>query len=232
MFATTRWTLVQIAGGETADAQQALEQLCSIYWRPIYAYLRRQMHSQHDAEDLTQEFFALLLRRKIFARVAPGSSTFRSFLLTALKHHVMDTRSRDRAQKRGGGVPVFSLSNLNGEEQLSAASVATAPEIAFDRRWAELVIERAHHRLRQDYERREDERTFDALIPFLRGDPPENAYQTAAGELGSRLETIRLAVHRLRKRFRDSLRAEIAQTVGSEAEVDDELKYLLRAVSG
>lgn len=232
-FVTTEWGLIRSAVGSTSpEAQAALERLCRSYWRPIYAYLRRLGRTSQDAEDLTQEFFLLLLRREIFARVAPGQGRFRTFLLVALKHHLLDQDQRARALKRGGSFRIVSLDDFAREEIVeNAVARSGAPDAIFDRRWAELIVERALTRLAREYERREDLPTFEALREFLRTEPDEFACRDVGARLGIKVETLRVAVHRVRKRYRIAIREEIAQTVAEDSDIESEMRHLLSALS-
>lgn len=232
-FPTTRWGLV--AGMEQqTEADAALAQLCAIYWRPIYSYLRRTGHHTHDAQDITQEFFALVLRRELFARVTPGGGAkLRTFLLTALGHHLHDLSRLRCAQKRGSGVPLVSLDDFASEDASALdVPVAADPGGAYDRRWAGLVFERAVQRLAESYALRGKSAQFEILRVFLTLDPEGQHERSvaAAGKLGMSMEALAAAVCRLRKRFRAALRTEVAATVAADADVEDEMRYLRRSL--
>lgn len=228
-FDTTRWSLV-IAAGDSADprAHEALESLCGIYWRPIYAYLRGHGHKRHEAEDLTQGFFVKLLEKGTIGRARSERGKFRTFLLTALKNYLSDVRGRESAQKRGGGRLVISLDASEDEKWATQEpSHEETPERLFDRRWAGTVLERVLARIEQETAGTAGQERFAALRPFL-SSGEAGAYAEVARTLGIGESAVRVGVHRMRRRFGELLRDEIAQTVASPAEVDDELRELQR----
>jgi RNA polymerase sigma-70 factor (ECF subfamily) len=232
-FTTTHWSMVLAAGATVAPAaQEALERLCRAYWYPLYAFVRRVGNSSADAQDLTQGFFAYLLEHHLVARADPQAGRFRSFLLGSLKHFLAHEHERATALKRGGGQPVFSLDQFDPEERyaLEPSDPAT-PESIFDQRWALQQIENALSRLRADYASSERGALFDLLKDYVWGD--KNAFTLA--EIAARLdlteEAIKKSVQRLRQRFRDCLRAEVAQTVATPDQIDDELRHLRAALS-
>jgi len=233
-FATTRWSLVAAAGAaDSPAARQALATLCETYWYPLYAYLRRRGHTAEDAQDLTQAFFAALLEKGYLRAADPERGRFRSFLLTALKRFAAKERDRARAQKRGGGAALISLDLQAGERRYALEPTDDwAPERAYERRWALALLERVMARLRQQYARAGRERLFDCLKVFLAGESGAPSHQQAAAELGITEGAVKVAVHRLRRRYRAVLRSEVAQTVADPAEVDDELALLLTALRG
>jgi RNA polymerase sigma-70 factor (ECF subfamily) len=227
-FRTTHWSLVLRAGAESApDSHAALESLCRAYWYPIYVYVRRLGHGPAEAEDLTQEFFARLLRLKSFGDVAPHKGKFRTFLLASLKHFLSDARDAARAAKRGGGVPVLSLEQFAAEERyrLEPATDA-APDVLFDRRWMLALLERAFNGLRDEYAAAGRARQFEVLKEFLQNPTADGDYDRVATALGLSSGAVAVAVHRLRQRYRDRVRTEIAQTVNSPEELADELRQL------
>lgn len=230
-FASTRWSLIAAADPLLPSANAALENLCELYWRPIYAFLRRKGLTRQDAQDTTQEFFAIVLRREFFSRVRPGTTKFRSFLLTALTNHLRDQERSKRALKRGGATLTLPLEEVAAEEIAVQKFHRGEPEAVFDRRWAELVVARTVEDLRGEFLRKGKGPMFEALQVFL-SQQPESA---VAAEIGARLsmtqEALATAVHRLRKRFRVVLRMEIARTVASDADIDGEMRYLLLALS-
>ncbi len=233
-FEATRWSIVVAAGRGTADSQnahEALEHLCTAYWYPLYAFVRRQGHSPHDAQDLTQEFFARLLARNFLDDADPAKGRFRSFLLGAVKHFLSDEWDRARAQKRGGGVRPISLDAESAETRyrLEPADESSAEKI-YEQRWALALLDEVLKRLRDEFIRDGKEDVFEALKPALTGAkiPPAEI----AGRLGVKEGAVRTAVHRLRTRYRDLLRAEIAETVASPAEVDAEMQHLFAALAG
>ncbi len=233
-FLTTRWSVVLAAGGcGSEDARAALEHLASSYWFPLYAYVRRRGFGEHEARDLTQGFFALLLERDDLASASPDKGRFRAYLLTALKHYLANERERARAAKRGGERPPLSLDAASADTgwALEPRDDET-PERAYERAWATAVLERALERLREDYERRGDAALFEALRPILAPGSDGKPYAVIAAELGTTEGALKVAVHRLRRRFGASLRAEIADTVADPAAVDDEVHHLFQALAG
>ena len=227
-FATTHWSVVLLADHSSPTAASgALEKLCRSYWYPVYAFVRRQGFSPHDAQDLTQEFFSRLLKRNTFADADPAKGRFRSFLLGALKHFLADEWDKARAEKRGGQCEIFSLDALEPEARyaLEPASDLT-PEKIFDRRWAATLLEQALHRLREEFTAAGKARQFDLLKPFLTSDAGLGGYDEVAAQLETSPQTVAVSVHRLRQRYREAVRAEIAQTVTSPDNVEEELRGL------
>jgi RNA polymerase sigma-70 factor (ECF subfamily) len=230
-FAATRWSVVRAAGGgDTRRRVAALEHLCQTYWQPLYAYVRRRGNSPADAQDLTQEFFARLLAGDSLADVAPEKGHFRAFLLAAVKHFLANAHDRRMAAKRGGGVPHLSLDTDEAERCYQhAAPAALQPDRLFDRQWALTVLERALDRLRAEHDTPEKGKQFEALKGALSADAETVPY----AELGARLRmtegAVKVAVHRLRKRYREMLKAEIAETVEDPAQVAEELRSLMAA---
>lgn len=231
-FATTQWSLVVAAAGTEAEAaRRALESLCSLYWPPLYAYVRRQGFLAHQAEDLTQEFFAMLLDRGDLARARLERGRFRAFLLTALRHFLLNERERERALKRGGGRRRLSFDFPNAEGLYSRDVEAGAePEAVFERQWALLLLVRARQRLGDEYAKAGKQVLFSRLEGMLAGDRLEGGYAEAGFDLGMTEGAVKVAMHRLRQRFGMHLRDEIAQTVASPAEVDEEIQDLFEAL--
>lgn len=229
-FTATHWTTVLAAGKEDSpQADAALEKLCRAYWYPLYAFIRRRGVSAADAEDLTQSFFASLLRRRSLRSVAREKGRFRSFLLAALDHFLADEWDKARALKRGGGQVIISLDDQDADGRYQAEPVAPASaDQLFDRRWALIVLDAALVRLRQEHAGKP--RHFFLLQKFLSELPSEGAYEAAGAELDLAPGAVRVAVHRLRQRYRELVRLEIAATVGSLSEVEDELRFLLQAI--
>lgn len=233
-FVTTRWSQVVAAGrpNDSARARVALEQLCQTYWYPLYAFVRRQGHAPHDAQDLTQEFFARLLERNALGAADRERGRFRSFLLSALKHFLRDEWDKLRAQKRGSGQNLLSLDAGDAESRyaLEPADTLTADRI-FERRWAMLLLDRAVERLRAEHEAAGKLAQFEALKASLAGSRESQPYSELAAQLGLSEGAVKVAVHRLRQRYREVIRAEIAETVAGEAEVEAELKHLMAALA-
>jgi RNA polymerase sigma-70 factor (ECF subfamily) len=231
-FATTRWSLVAAAGqGGSSQSQEALATLCQVYWYPLYAYARRHLPRAHDAQDLTQAFFAELLEKEYLQAADPRRGKFRSFLLTAFKHFLSKERERANAQKRGGGRSPLSLDFQLEERRhhLEPADPST-PETVYERRWALALLEQALAQLRREMTNAGKEKLFECLKGALEGDGPQESYARIAQEIGISEEAVKVAAHRLRRRYRELLRAAIAQTVATQEEVEDELRDLFAAV--
>lgn len=227
--------MVLAAGADVTStgAREALTALCETYWYPLYAFLRSRGHSAHDAEDLTQAFFTRLLEKQTLRHADPGRGRFRSFLLTSLTNFAANEHDKEAAKKRGGGVPAMSLEfeNAEGRFRLEPATDET-PERVFDRRWALTLLDRVLARLRTEMIRTDKEIQFERLKTYLIGDQPQLNYAQNASELGMSEGAIKVAVHRLRRRFQDLIRDEISQTVSSPEEVEDELRHLWSSVTG
>src|SRR5262245_53765879 len=230
-FGETPWSIVVAAGATTEPrAQAALTELCRIYWRPIYAYLRRTGYNTHDAEDLTQSFFQHVLENETLARVSRERGRFRSFLLGALKLCLADDQTRRRTLKRGGGVRFISTDELEAEElHHLRADHEAAPDEILDARWAGVVLERALDKVRADCVAEGKADLFEALSPFLGGSKPHVSYQEAADRMNLGLGAAKTLIYRLRQQFTTAVRREVMQTVSAPHEVDDELRRL-RAV--
>lgn len=227
-FATTRWSVVVAAGGPTGpDARAALETLCGTYWYPLYAYARRRGQGRHAAEDLTQGFFAKLLERGSVAAADPQRGRFRAFLLTAFQRFAANEWERETAKKRGGGAATLSIDFEAGESRFaSEPSHDLTPEREYERRFALALLARVLARVR-------DEREGDAdLLPYVGGTGAARPYAEIAAARGTSEGAVKVAVHRLRARYREHLRAEIRETVADEADVDDEIRHLLDVVGG
>jgi DNA-directed RNA polymerase specialized sigma24 family protein len=231
-FATTHWSIVLAAKqGDTSDADAALERLCRIYWYPLYAFLRREGRSPHDAQDLTQAFFAHLLRRAFLENVGPQKGKFRSFLLAALKHFLSDEWDKGSAVKRGGGQTFISLDDHNAEELYLLEPYPGAPaEQIFERRWALTLLAQALARLREEFAKVGKLHEFDHLKVFLSTPTTDGAYDALAVKLEATVDRVAVKVHRLRQRYGELIRAEIAQTVASPADIEEELRHLFDAV--
>jgi RNA polymerase sigma-70 factor (ECF subfamily) len=226
-FATTRWTIVRDAGASAADA---LESLCGAYWFPIYAYVRRHGFSKEDSEDLTQAFFSKLLERQDFARLKQENGRFRAFLLGALKHFLSNERDRTGRLKRGGNITHLSLDWQSADTQFQIADGGQVqPDAAFDREWAVALLERVVVRLGKEAAAEGKAGRFERMKPFLTMGKGEIPYASAAEELSMDEGALRVAVHRLRKRYRELLREEIAHTLSDPAMVEEEMRVLLGA---
>jgi RNA polymerase sigma-70 factor (ECF subfamily) len=232
-FTTTHWSVVLAAGDtRSPDQAQALEKLCRAYWYPLYAFVRRQGFNAADAQDLTQEFFARLLAKNYLRQVAPHKGRFRSFLIAALKHFLANEWDKARTLKRGGDASFLSLDDANTEARYALEPDDTlSAEKLFARRWALTVLEQVLARLRADYVAAGKDVLFERLKRCLTGEENMAPYAQLARELQMTEGAIKVAVHRLRERYGALLRAEIAQTVDRSEDVDEELRYLLSAVS-
>ena len=232
-FATTRWSLILAAGHQSnAKSSEALASLCETYWYPVYAFVRRQGYAADAAADLTQEFFARVLEKNYFRDADPARGRFRSFLCAAVRHFLSNERDRARTLKRGGPLPPISLDAEHAEGRyLLEPRDDLTPEKLFDRRWALLLLERALARLRDQHAAAGKIELFDQLKGYLTGDRADVPYADVAKTLGMSDGAVRVAVHRLRRQFRDALVEDIAETVSDSADVDAEIEYLLKAVS-
>ena len=227
-FTTTHWSNVLHAGGEDSPtARAALERLCTAYWYPLYAHIRRRGSGPDDAADLTQEFFATLLRRNSLANVRPEKGRFRTFLLASLDHFLHDQCARDHAAKRGGGAKLIPLDELNAEQRFALEPVTEeTPDKAFDRRWAAALLEQAFVRLQTEQSQNGHANLFARLRPFLAREIEPGEYDALATELGLASNTIAKSVQRLRARARELLIDEAAQTVAATGDAEKELREL------
>ena len=213
------------------ESEAALASLCRQYWYPLYAYARRHLANVADAQDMTQEFFARLLERDYLRQADRKRGRFRSFLLTAFKHFLANERERNRAQKRGGGRKTLPLDFQTSEQRYQREPRhETTAEVLYERGWALTLLEQALARLREEQTLAGKARLFECLKGTLTGEEVPRPYGELAGELGMSGEAIKVTVHRLRRRYGELLRAEIAQTVTATAEVEDELRDLFAAV--
>jgi RNA polymerase sigma-70 factor (ECF subfamily) len=230
-FPTTQWTLVVAAADpQRKDARSALISLCEGYWYPLYAFLRRRGYAADQAQDLTQDFFMRVLEGRYLDRADPDKGRFRSFLLTSLKFFVADEGDRERAKKRGGGA-VLPLEFEAGEERYQREPVHDeTPERIFERQWALSVLDRVMDRLRREFVLHGRPEHFDRLKVFLLG-RPDAPYAALARELGTSEGALKVAIHRLRKRYRDLFRQEIADTVANREEVESELRFLAEVLT-
>lgn len=227
-FRQTQWSLVRRAASfDAPESRQALEVLCRAYWFPIYAFIRRQGRSPHDAEDLTQEFFARLLASHSIARADPQLGKFRTFLLGALKHFLADAQRKAAAAKRGGGVDLISFEQTQVEERYRLEPVDDrTPDKLFEQRWAVVLLETALARLREEFRAEDKLRQFEVLKSFLTSEGDEPAYAQAGVKLNRSPKTVAVAVHRIRRRFRYLVRSAIADTVATPEEVEEEYRNL------
>lgn len=232
-FSTTHWSVVLAAGADSSPgARQALEVLCRAYWYPLYASVRRRGHSPEDAQDLTQAFFARLLENDSLRAADPARGRFRTFLLTALKNFMHAEWEKGRAEKRGGGHALISLDEQNAEGRYLAEPVdGLTPERLFEKRWAATLLERVMTRLREECQSEGRGELLDALTPHFWGEHDGVTYRDIATRFGLTESAVGVTVHRLRARYRALLREEVAQTVATPGEVDDELRHLAAIMS-
>lgn len=225
--------MVRSAGGSTTSAPVALEQLCQTYWYPIYVFVRRRGYSPEDAKDLTQAFFLRLLEHRSFANAAPNLGRFRSFLLGALNHFLISEWKKAVAQRRGGGHELLSLDWAAAERRfdLEPADPAT-PDKAFDKQWATALLNEVLRQLESEYRAEGKPELFRALKQTLAGRRESQPYTALVGQLGMSESAVRVAVHRLRRRYRALLESEIAKTVTSTGEAREELAHLFRVMAG
>lgn len=233
-FVTTHWSVVLTAGRtDTTRAQAALAKLCQTYWYPLYAYIRRRGHSPEDAQDSTQEFFSRLLAGNWLSAADPAKGRFRTFLLTALNRFLANEWDHARAQKRGGGAVAVPLDTAMAESRYGAdPGNALTPDRLYDRQWALTLLDRALTRLEAEHQRLGKAAEFAVLSPALTAERGDIPYATMATQLGLNEAATRMAVHRLRKRFREVFREEITQTVAQPDAVEEEIRHLFAALAG
>jgi RNA polymerase sigma factor (sigma-70 family) len=231
VFTTTHWSVVLTAQGESPAAHEALERLCRIYWRPIYSFVRRQGFGREEAEDITQGLFAQLLERKRLSAVRKEKGRLRSFLLGALKYFLADEQRRAMATKRGKGHRLIPLEELRTDEEIhmEPADPVTA-EMIYERRWALTVLERVLSRLKDDYIASGNAALFDSLKELLPDEPGAASQAEIAARLGMTENAIRQAFYRFRQRYQSLLREEIAHTVATPGDIEDELRHLIAVV--
>jgi RNA polymerase sigma factor (sigma-70 family) len=228
-FTTTHWSVVLEAQTESPAAQEALEKLCRIYWRPIYSFVQRQGIGPEEAKDVTQAFFADLLERGSLTAVRKEKGRFRSYLLGALKHFLADERRRAMAIKRGRGQQLIPLEELSADERSEPADSVTAEQI-YERRWASTVLERVLGRSKDEYRAAGNAALFDSLKQLLPDEPGAPSQADIAIQLGMTENAVRQAFHRFRHRYQLLLREEIANTVATPGDVEDELRHLIAVV--
>jgi DNA-directed RNA polymerase specialized sigma24 family protein len=227
-FTPTHWSMVLAAGQNSALGAQALEKLCSTYWYPIYAFIRREGCSPHDSQDLTQGFFAWLLQSDHLRTADPQLGKFRAFILARVKNYLSDQRKKAHALKRGGGQPIISLDAVAAEERYGLEpATGVTPEVLFERHWALTVMERTAARLRQEYIDADRAELFQELRHFQAGEEAPCSGAAVAQRLGLSEAAAKAAIFRMRRQHRNLLRKEIAQTVGTLADVDDEIRHLI-----
>ena len=233
LFATTHWSVVLAAGqGDSPQAIEALERLCRTYWYPLYAYVRRRGYQPQDAQDLTQGFFAALLTGKYLGQANRARGRFRTFLLTAFGNFLHNEHDRATALKRGGGREIVSWEAHTAEGRYAQEPAGgLSPEQIYEKRWAATLLERVLARLRDESIHAARRELFDQLKPHLWGEDEATPYAQLAARFNVSVSAIKVTVHRLRRRYRDVLREEIAQTVADAAEIDGEIQYLIRVMS-
>jgi len=231
-FATTQWSVVRAVGRENSQAaHSALQELCQIYWYPLYTYVRRQGHNADAAADLTQAFFADLLVREDLKKVDPELGKFRSFLLAAMKHFLMNQWDKAKAQKRGGGKSPLSLDFGEADNRYRLEpSHAKTPELIYQKQWAKTLLERVQKSLRSEFADRGKAHQFDKLQKFLAGKNEDETLATAAAQLDMSEVAVKVSLHRMRQRFGELLRAEIQQTVSTPEEIDSEIQQLFEVL--
>lgn len=232
-FATTQWSVVLAAGrSESTDARDALARLCALYWYPVFVFVRRRGHSAEDAQDLTQAFFTRLIEKRDLAAADPHRGRFRTFLLTACQHFLLNERDRSMAVRRGGGRAPMAI-DIAAAEQRYQHSLAhgKTPEHLYERQWCLTLLGSVLDTIRDEYRAAGNERLFERLRGFLTADESAGTHADAAGDLEMTPAAVKVAVHRLRRRYRDALLERVAETVDSEEAIDDEMLYLLKIVS-
>jgi RNA polymerase sigma factor (sigma-70 family) len=230
-FATTHWSVVLEAQGESPGAQEALENLCRTYWRPIYSFVRREGIGPEEAKDLTQGFFALILERKDFQSVRQEKGRLRSFLLASLKHFMANERRDARTIKRGGGRILIPFDEIASDDSTEFdRSEMLSADLLYDRRWALTVLERVFARLREESQGSANAPLLERLNELLSDEPDRPSQAEIAREFGMTENAVKQAFHRLRQRYRQLLREEVAQTVATPAEIEDELRHLIAAL--
>jgi RNA polymerase sigma factor (sigma-70 family) len=228
VFATTQWSVVLAAQGQSPGANEALEKLCRTYWWPLYGFVRRNGYTPEEAQDLTQGFFALLLERRDLDVVRREKGRLRSYLLVSLKNFLAKARRRELAVKRGEGQALVPLDELLARERadLEPADTLSADRI-YERRWALTLLEQVLARLENEYRAAGNAELFDYLKEFLSDEPGRRSQAEVATELGMTENAVKQAFHRLRQRYRQLLRGEIAQTVAVPGDVEDELRHFI-----
>ena len=232
-FRTTHWSVISAAGAEdSVGARKALEQLCTLYWFPIYAFIRRWGHSTHAAQDLTQDFFFRLLDKRHIERADRNRGRFRTFLLTSVKHFLADQHDRAHAEKRGGGQVPVSIDVEIAEGRYLAEPVENeTPEKVYERRWANTLLERVVAQLGADFAETGKSEFFKELTPFLWGRKSGTPYREIGDRFGMTESAVKMTVSRLREKYRQLLQVEIAHTVATPEEIEDEIRHLISVFS-
>ena len=232
-FATTHWSVIRLAGEVTsAQSAAALEKLCRAYWQPIFFFARRKGWGEEDAKDLTQQFFARLLERNDFGNLDPGRGKFRTFMLSAFTHFLANEYDRITALKRGGRQTIISLEEFSPDELSDAcANAQTASGLLFDLNWARTIVQSALRALKQEMTAARKETQFEALKPFLTATAGEADYAAVAPKLGVGASSVPVLVHRLRQRYRELVHDEVAQTVSSPVELEEEMRHLFAVLN-
>lgn len=227
-FATTQWHVVRSAGDEDASvSRSALQELCQQYWYPLYAYVRRQGHDSNVAADITQAFFTDLLEREDIKRVDPELGKFRSFLLASIKHFMINQWKKQMALKRGGGQPLLSIDFVDAAQRYHHQPAdAQSPDVLFERQWAITLLDKVQNRLEKEFEHKGKKHVFSTLKVFLAGKNSESTLAQAAVKLDMTEVAAKVAVHRMRTRYGEILRAEILNTLDSNEDVESEVQHL------
>ncbi len=233
VFATTHWSMVLAAGDEPSPhAQAALTRLCQTYWLPVYAFVRKRGHSPEEAQDLTQSFFANFLAKQHVLKANPDRGRFRSFLMTSVENFLRNEYDRTQAQKRGGGQVLVSLDEQDAEARYLHEPVTEQdPARAFEQRWAATLLQTVLNRLQAEFAASDRRDLFEALQAHLWGDAEATPYPELAERFGQSRANVKIIAHRLRLRYRELLREEIAQTVALPSQIDDEIRHLMAVVS-
>ena len=229
-FSTTRWSVVLLAGQLVSpESAAALEKLCRAYWQPVCLFARRKGWSEEDAKDLTQHFFARLIERNDFKGLDPGKGKFRTFLLTAFTHFLANEHDRVNTLKRGGGRTIISLDGFPSDE--IAPATEFSPAMVFDLRWAKTILQTAFEQLKLELSTAGKSAQFDELKQFLTVQAGAGDYTAPAAKLGVEVASVPVLVHRLRQRYRDLVRAEVAQTVTCPTELEEEMRHLFAVLN-
>jgi RNA polymerase sigma factor (sigma-70 family) len=232
-FTTTRWSVVLAAGGATSSqVEVALAELCRTYWYPLYAFIRRKGYRPHDAQDLTQAFFARLLEKNYVAQADRERGRFRTYLLAALTHFLADEWDKTQRHKRGGGREIISFDGASAEERyrLEPADQLDAAKL-YERRWVTTLFDKVLARLEQEFRESGKDRLFERLKSSLLAEDTGSSYAELGAQLGLKEDAVKQTVHRMRRRYRELFREEIAQTVAGPREVEDELQHLFAVLS-